>query len=112
MNVDIQKSMLRPLRLVRFGGEQLQASVERVEESNVRNLQSDEEAKAIKKEAKSPVETLVFVPGERHANAMLTNITEAEIPLGETGARYLLKRTPTNYLLNQAYGLWVFISLF
>ncbi len=103
--------MLRPLRLVRFGGEQLQASVERVKESNVRSLQSDEEAKAIK-EPKSSVETLDFVPGGRHANAMLTHVTEAEIPLGETGAQYLLKRTPSNYLLNQAYGLWVFVSLF
>src|SRR3989442_11086303 len=43
---------------------------------------------------------------------MLTNTAETEIPLGETGARYLLKRTPTSYLLNQIYGLWVFISLF
>lgn len=103
--------MLRPLRLVRFGGEQFQASVERVEESNVRNLQSDEEAKAVK-ELEGSAEVLDVVPGERHANAMLTNITEADMPLGETGARYLLKRTPTNYLLNQAYGLWVFVSLF
>jgi len=43
---------------------------------------------------------------------MLTNAAETEIPLGETGARYLLKRTPTSYLFNQIYGLWVFISLF
>lgn len=33
-------------------------------------------------------------------------------PLGEAGARHLLKRTPNSYLLNQAYGLWVYISLF
>ncbi len=31
---------------------------------------------------------------------------------GETEARQLLRRTPTSYLLNQAYGLWVFVSLF
>src|SRR5712692_10618853 len=43
---------------------------------------------------------------------MLTNAAETETPLGETGARYLLKRTPTSYLFNQIYGLWVFISLF
>lgn len=34
------------------------------------------------------------------------------VPLGETGARHLLKRTPNSYLLNQAYGLWVYVSLF
>lgn len=34
------------------------------------------------------------------------------VPLGEEGARHLLKRTPNSYLLNQAYGLWVYVSLF
>src|SRR2546421_2888952 len=43
---------------------------------------------------------------------LLHNISDSDIPQGEQGARYLLKRTPTNYLLNQAYGLWVFVSLF
>lgn len=33
-------------------------------------------------------------------------------PLGEKGAHELLKRTPGNYLINQVYGLWVYISLF
>jgi O-antigen/teichoic acid export membrane protein len=31
---------------------------------------------------------------------------------GDTEARQLLRRTPGSYLLNQAYGLWVFASLF
>lgn len=31
---------------------------------------------------------------------------------GEIEAQQLLKRTPGSYLLNQAYGLWVFASLF
>jgi O-antigen/teichoic acid export membrane protein len=43
---------------------------------------------------------------------LLPGIVEPDIPRGEKGARYLLKRTPSNYLLNQAYGLWVFVSLF
>jgi O-antigen/teichoic acid export membrane protein len=34
------------------------------------------------------------------------------IPQGEQGAHHLLKRTPSNYLINQVYGLWVYISLF
>ncbi len=37
---------------------------------------------------------------------------EVVLPQGEDEARLLLKRTPTSFLLNQAYGLWVFISLF
>ena len=31
---------------------------------------------------------------------------------GDYEAQLLLKRTPVSYLLNQAYGLWLFISLF
>ena len=81
--------MLRPFRLVRFD-----------------DAQSDQEA--IK--SAGATETQNVVPGEIHA--MIINVTEPEIPLGDTGARYLLKRTPTNYLINQAYGLWVFASLF
>src|SRR5258706_4850503 len=81
--------MLRPFRLVRFD-----------------DAQSDQEA--IK--SAGATETQNVVPGEIHA--MIINVTEPEIPIGDTGARYLLKRTPTNYLINQAYGLWVFASLF
>jgi O-antigen/teichoic acid export membrane protein len=62
------------------------------------------------KEQESSIDTLEVVPGEIHT--MFSGISETEIPHGEKGARYLLKRTPTNYLLNQAYGLWVFVSLF
>ncbi len=35
-----------------------------------------------------------------------------ELPASEIEARHLLKRTPNSYMLNQVYGLWVFISLF
>ncbi|MGH2497417.1 MAG: polysaccharide biosynthesis C-terminal domain-containing protein [Ktedonobacteraceae bacterium] len=41
-----------------------------------------------------------------------TGTTQPTIPLGEAGARQLLRRTPISYLLNQLYGLWVFASLF
>lgn len=34
------------------------------------------------------------------------------VPAGEEGAHHLLKRTPANYLINQVYGLWVYLSLF
>lgn len=71
--------------------------------------QSGEEVKAVK-EPEGHTETRDIVPGEIYT--MFGSIAETEIPQGEKGARYLLKRTPTNYLLNQAYGLWVFVSLF
>lgn len=71
--------------------------------------QRGEEAKAVK-EPEGPTETREMVPGEIHT--MFGSIAEIEIPRGEKGAQYLLKRTPTNYLLNQAYGLWVFASFF
>lgn len=35
-----------------------------------------------------------------------------QVPPGEEGAHHLLKRTPSNYLINQIYGLWVYASLF
>jgi O-antigen/teichoic acid export membrane protein len=35
-----------------------------------------------------------------------------KLPGSEIEARHLLRRTPNSYLLNQVYGLWVFISLF
>jgi O-antigen/teichoic acid export membrane protein len=108
MNIDFQKP-LRPLRLVRFGGEQVNASKARVEDDNMTGEQSGHEVKAVK-EAEGSIQTLDVGPGEIHT--MLSSITEPDIPRGEKGAQYLLKRTPTNYLLNQAYGLWVFVSFF
>jgi O-antigen/teichoic acid export membrane protein len=36
----------------------------------------------------------------------------ADTPPGEIEARQLLKRTPGSYLLNQAYSLWFFASMF
>lgn len=48
---------------------------------------------------------------EKEQLALLTPV-EAHLPEGEGEARLLLKRTPTSYLLNQIYGLWLYISLF
>src|SRR6266566_3143713 len=109
MHADTEKSQLRPLRLVRFDRDQAYASRIRAEDATMRDKQRGEEAKAVK-EPEGPTETPGVVPGEIHSK--FSSMTETEFPRGEKGARYLLKRTPTNYLLNQAYGLWVFASLF
>jgi hypothetical protein len=37
---------------------------------------------------------------------------EAQVSASDVEAEHLLKRTPNSYLLNQAYGLWFFISWF
>jgi O-antigen/teichoic acid export membrane protein len=110
MNVNIRKLQLRPHKLIRFGGvEQVKGSETSVEDSMMRSEQSDKKAKAVK-EPESAIETTELVPDE--IPALFSNIPEIEVPRGEKGARYLLKRTPSNYLLNQVYGLWVFASLF
>ncbi len=109
MRVDIQKSQLRPLRLVRLDSDQVYVSRAWAEDNMMRDKQRSEETRAVK-EPEGPTETPDVVPGEKHS--MFSGITEPEIPRGEKGAQYLLKRTPTNYLLNQAYGLWVFGSFF
>ena len=110
MNLNIQKRQLRPLRLISFGGgEQIKGSETNIEDSKMRSEQSSKQAKAVK-EPESTIETKDIVPDEIHT--LLGSIPEIEVPLGEKGARYLLKRTPSNYLLNQVYGLWVFASLF
>src|SRR5437660_1723241 len=75
----------------------------------MRSEQSGKKAKAVK-EPEGAIKTTDVVPDE--IPALFSNIPEIEVPRGENGARYLLKRTPSNYLLNQVYGLWVFFSLF
>ena len=104
-----QKTQLRPLRLIHLGGEQVNGPEASVENSMMRSDQSNKETKAVK-EPENAIDMTDIVPDE--IAAVLNNISEPEIPRGEKGARYLLKRTPSNYLLNQAYGLWVFVSLF
>lgn len=47
-----------------------------------------------------------------HTLEPLTPLPAEVVPPGEEGAHHLLKRTPSNYLINQVYGLWVYGSLF
>jgi O-antigen/teichoic acid export membrane protein len=45
-------------------------------------------------------------------NPLTPKLAEVTSPRGEEGAHDLLKRTPLNYVINQVYGLWLYISLF
>ncbi len=115
MKIETQKPALRPLRLVRFEIEQAGASTQ-VEDGDIVRDSEDEFVEH------STHTTIDIVEGDQvdqdkpaNQTNMLplpTSTTETAIPLGEAGAQQLLKRTPASYLLNQVYGLWIFISLF
>lgn len=77
----MQRTPLRPLRLLRLDAELLDDDPALLESMDVKDVQ--EEA-----------------------------LAGLELPAGEHQARRLLKRTPVSYLINQAYGLWFFLSSF
>ena len=88
--------------MIHLGGEQVNGPEARsVEDSMMRSEQSNNETKAVK-EPENATETTDVVPDE--IPDLFSSIAEPEIPRGEKGAQYLLKRTPSNYLLNQDYG--------
>src|SRR6266436_9953172 len=101
----MQKPSLRPLRLIH---------IDSVDAEENYNLEAENE-NVRKVRTKVGVEAIA-VENTRHTiSGALTSVPsygiETDIPLGEAGARHLLKRTPANYLLNQAYGLWIYFSL-
>lgn len=104
-----QKTLFRPLRLIHLSEKQVKGSEANIKDSKMKSDQSSKEMKAVK-EPENAMEMPDAVSDE--IATLLHGISDPEIPRGEKGARYLLKRTPSNYLLNQAYGLWVFASLF
>jgi O-antigen/teichoic acid export membrane protein len=93
----MQKPSLRPLRLISMNADKLDK--QRSEEQNewVNN----------KIDSRGLLQPLTSNSQQIQPGSSL-----AEIPHSEQEARLLLKRTPASYLLNQGYGLWVFISLF
>src|SRR5579863_8340215 len=93
----MQKSPLRRLRLVHFEADHIDIPAKVAENGTVENIKGSQPALSIINE--KPVQALPVAP-------------ESELPTGELQARHLLKRTPGSYLLNQAYGLWFFISSF
>src|ERR1700757_3328169 len=102
----MQKPSLRPLRLVHIDSilsqeeNNLDAEVENVEKGRSK----------VGAEAKVVENTNLAISGALPSVPSFT--VETDIPLGEVGAQHLLKRTPANYLLNQAFGLWIYFSLF
>src|SRR5437879_7531129 len=93
----MQKSSLRPLRLISMNADKLDK--QRLEEQNEWvNNKIDSRG--------------LLQPLTSNAQQIQPGSSLVEISHSEQEARLLLKRTPSSYLLNQGYGLWVFISLF
>ncbi len=107
--------MLRPLRLVRLVTGQLEdnryIAQSEVENGDVRAVEDVNELQGMEGilspvTGEAPVEP---VPGADNGSK---SGKSGKLPGSEIEARHLLRRTPNSYLLNQVYGLWVFISLF
>ena len=116
------KTTLRPLRLVHLNKYLSHKLASMVEESNESEVQDEDEAAM-------PHNTLPSFPDQSFQgdfpawstiqednNCMATSITDRtnkdHIPASEVEAQHLLQRTPNSYMLNQAYGMWFFISWF
>src|SRR6185312_7488901 len=95
--------MLRPVRLQRFKAEPEDDSAETMK-GNDASVEPDE----IKNQPAGMMRVITHTLNPL-APSSADDITG---PLGEDGAHTLLKRTPANYLINQVYGLWVYLSLF
>lgn len=93
----MQKSPLHRLRLEHFQVGDIDIPAKVAENGAVENINRTQQALPIV--AEEPAQALPVAE-------------ESALPAGELEARHLLKRTPGSYLLNQAYGLWFFISSF
>ena len=107
--------MLRPLRLVRLVTGQLEDNryIAQAEAANgsVREVGDVNELQRMEG-ILSPVTGEAPVEPIPDADNSSKSDKSGKLPGSEVEARHLLRRTPNSYLLNQVYGLWVFISLF
>lgn len=99
---ELWATMLRPVRLQRFKPEP---------EDDSTDFKKGNDA-SVEPEVEKPQQSGVL-RAITHTLGPLTPMPEhVTVPLGEEGAHTLLKRTPINYLINQVYGLWLYVSLF
>lgn len=92
----MQKIPLRPLRLVRLHDKQLEHSLPVTDGSDrLRGLHTPGVNSTVAKQ-----------------NRKVPEVTGKAAPSGESEARQLLRQTPNNYIFNQIYGLWLYLSLF
>jgi O-antigen/teichoic acid export membrane protein len=99
----MQKLPLRPLRLIRLQSIDVKSDGEMAEKSKGIRVENAEETGNNKIGTASISEKSV---------RMQSDIKERELTQEQTAANNLLRRTPNNYLFNQVYGLWFYISSF
>jgi O-antigen/teichoic acid export membrane protein len=99
----MQKLPLRPLRLIQLKGTRL--------DSDLEGADSGEKVEG------NNMEDIIFIQPQNSVTpetSMLiqSGAEETELTQGQKTANKLLRRTPNNYLFNQVYGLWFYISSF
>ncbi len=99
----MQKLPLRPLRLIHLKSTHLDSNGEMAEESREISTEYAEETGGRKTEETVISEKFVI---------MQADVEERESAHEQAAAKNLLRRTPNNYLFNQVYGLWFYISSF
>jgi len=99
----MQKIPLRPLRLVQWKGTQL--------DRNLEGANSGEKTGEITMKDRILVQSQASIAPEEALNIQ-SGAKESVLTQGQTAANKLLRRTPNNYLFNQVYGLWFYISSF
>ncbi len=99
----MHKITLHPLKLTRTQSDKLSELA--LTSNSTTGTGEGTNTEEIQHVAKGPIPMLSDAP----ENTVEQNIQARQ---GEDEARYLLKRTPGSYLINQAYGLWFLISLF
>lgn len=103
----MHKTTFKRLRLIRLNALPQHELFISMEEKNYITTHSEEEAKKEfhQREEQAELQTSQAPIHKQPLASVHQAQTEAE-------ARGLLQRTPNSYLLNQAYGLWVYISWF
>ena len=99
----MQKLPLRPLRLIHLKSTHLDSDVKMTEKSKGTRAEDAEETSSSKTEAFMTPKKSVILQSDGQ---------ERETAQEDTAADDLLRRTPNNYLFNQVYGLWFYISSF
>src|SRR5436305_4574417 len=95
------KLILRPLRLIR---------IETGPQEKVFPLATDPSSMKVENHTKKDSTEISSILTEENPIIPDINTIETVTSRGDAAAQSLLRRTPNSYLLNQAYGLWFFIS--
>ena len=105
----MQKPSLHPLRLMRLNEYQLENDIlaEKDRDRDNNNIgYPGKLADSMKVRSSIPIEN------RETSIAMPSPTSQVKQAQRDIEAQGLLRRTPNNYLFSQAYGLWLYLSLF